>query len=301
MDVIDELQKCLTALAQQLDAAKHQQRQEGGDASTSISADESSEDGPNPLIVLGRLEKLQHDTLPNLRNRCERVVALKRELVTATRETILPARKLLIPLQMTAGVPILSAKGSFTDLVDVLNAWDHVGESPRRNQRPTGSSARASSHQPPRKRMRDNTDGGEDGPERQLEMIVAAEGCGASASEAATAAALRLFQMNKEYQRRSSERFVPIDEEEFSGVSTVVRGRCKLEDVNTVYEQLYQLKQQQVVRKWPATVAELAAKGLKVGGISGEQKLGTLRSLGIITMTKQGVAFVEDDQKDDPR
>ena len=295
-DVLDELRQCLLALAQQLDAAKQQQRlqqQQQDDASTSTSADDSSAEGPNPLVLIGRLEKLQHDTLPNLRARCERVVALKRDLVASTRASLLPLRSILIALQQTAGVPFLSIKGPFADLVSLLETWDNAGVT-------SGSRPRLNSHaahqQPPRKRMRDDA---ENSIERQLEMIAAAEGVDANetsrreASTVPSTAEVMQFQLMSQGNQKRTERFVPISEEEFMEVSTVVRGRCKLEDVNTLYQQLYELKQQQVIRKWPATVAELASRGLKVGGISGEQKLGTLRSVGIITWTKQGIAFAE--------
>lgn len=288
---VAELQRCLLALAQRLESA-----------SSSEGAEAGAGEGPNPLVLLGRLEKLQHDTLPQLRARCERVVALKRELVAATRAALLPARAQLIALQLAAGVPLLATRGAFEDLAAVLAAWDRAGAPPQ--------PAPALPAQPARKRARLSADSDRHG-ERQLEMIAAAEGRsllpgGAHASSSSSSTGDGTAGSGSNCGSgvvRTSECFVPVGEAEFAAVSTVVRGRCRLEDVNALYEQLFVLRQQPPphgVRRWPATVAELAARGVRVAGLSGEQKLATLRALGIVAPAKTGIALVDGIQQPPP-
>ena len=288
------LQRCLLALAQRLEDAKHT-----SSSSSSSDGDESAaEEGPNPLVLLGRLEKLQHDTLPQLRARCERVVALKRELVAATRAALLPARAQLIDLQLAAGVPLLATRGPFEDLAAVLAAWDRAGLPQPGLPQPGPPQPGAPQPAPARKRARLSDRHGE----RQLEMIAAAEGT-ATATTAHNGRSTTGDGVAGGPPVRTSERFVPVGEAEFAAVSTVVRGRCRLEDVNALYEQLFVLRQQPPphgVRRWPATVAELAARGVRVAGLSGEQKLATLRALGIVAPAKTGVALVDGVQQPPP-
>lgn len=300
---VAELERALRALAQRLDGAAGPR-----DLSSSNNEEEAEGEGPSPLVLLGRLEKLQHDTLPRLRARCERVVQLKRELVAATRAALLPARAQLIDLQLAAGVALLPTRGPFEALTAVLAAWDRAcdpqpGSSlpplappPHQHQQQAQS---LHAHQPGRKRPR-LSDGSDRHGERQLEMIAAAGRAGGvddSNNEDGNSSGATPSGM------RSSERFVPVSEAEFAAVSTVVRGRCRREDVNALYEQLFLLRQQPPphgVRRWPATVAELSARGVRVAGLSGEQKLATLRALGIVAPSKTGVALVEGLQQPPP-
>ncbi|EDQ86549.1 uncharacterized protein MONBRDRAFT_38370 [Monosiga brevicollis MX1] len=75
--------------------------------------------------------------------------------------------------------------------------------------------------------------------------------------------------------------YEPVSEPEFENVSTLVRGRCKLADINRVYETLveYYAKQMAATKKRknhkiePLTTSQLVGMGLKITGQTGEAKL----------------------------
>ena len=90
--------------------------------------------------------------------------------------------------------------------------------------------------------------------------------------------------------------YIPVQIEEFSGLSSLVRGRSKLDDVNKVYDIIFKhfnnTELDAKERKKPLTIKQLTKLGAKVSGQTGESRLSTLRSLKIITMSKSGVAMV---------
>lgn len=109
---VDELQRCLAALA---DTIQHAQRHGSSDS-----------EGGKGVAVLGRLDKLEHTTLPLLRAKCERVACLKQELVARINDSLLPARAQLVELQQAAGVAQLDNTGAFAALVAALEAWQRA-------------------------------------------------------------------------------------------------------------------------------------------------------------------------------
>eukprot|EP00043_Microstomoeca_roanoka_P002994 m.41862 g.41862 ORF g.41862 m.41862 type:complete len:277 (+) comp11865_c0_seq2:126-956(+) len=89
--------------------------------------------------------------------------------------------------------------------------------------------------------------------------------------------------------------FEPVTEEEFLSVSELVRGRSKLEDINKVYEVLYehfnkqQKKQSRFQDTEPLSIKDMSAMGLKITGKTGEAKLAVLKTLKLINMSNKGV------------
>ncbi|GAM18261.1 hypothetical protein SAMD00019534_014360 [Acytostelium subglobosum LB1] len=84
-----------------------------------------------------------------------------------------------------------------------------------------------------------------------------------------------------------------ISEKEFNSVSESIRGRCKLEDCNKIYEKLVAYYKERSHARHILTKQQMTAMGLKVVGLSGDQCLLTLRSLKLIEMSKQGVKLAK--------
>jgi len=80
--------------------------------------------------------------------------------------------------------------------------------------------------------------------------------------------------------------FYPVSEEEFSRVSDLIKLRCKLIDVNQVYETLFHHFKK---GSKPLSVPAMVKMGIKITGQTGEARLATLRALDLISITKKGV------------
>eukprot|EP00010_Vexillifera_abyssalis_P006311 CAMPEP_0201545786 /NCGR_PEP_ID=MMETSP0173_2-20130828/2214_1 /ASSEMBLY_ACC=CAM_ASM_000268 /TAXON_ID=218659 /ORGANISM="Vexillifera sp., Strain DIVA3 564/2" /LENGTH=275 /DNA_ID=CAMNT_0047954285 /DNA_START=61 /DNA_END=888 /DNA_ORIENTATION=- len=94
--------------------------------------------------------------------------------------------------------------------------------------------------------------------------------------------------------RSPSTLFEPIGASEFDNLSSIVRGRAKLEAVNKVYKVIWQhftTKQKRRSLK-PISIKTLSSKGLKVTGQTGSAVLNTLRALHKIDMSREGVTLV---------
>eukprot|EP00041_Stephanoeca_diplocostata_P018006 m.373578 g.373578 ORF g.373578 m.373578 type:complete len:286 (+) comp20887_c0_seq3:207-1064(+) len=95
-----------------------------------------------------------------------------------------------------------------------------------------------------------------------------------------------------------SNKFMPVSEEEFNSVSSLVRGRCKLSNVNAVYQAIHDSFRSSKGKKGtkPLTIKDMTDMGLKITGQSGEAKLKVLRQLKLITIsnTDKSVALCTD-------
>eukprot|EP00037_Helgoeca_nana_P005279 m.50449 g.50449 ORF g.50449 m.50449 type:complete len:255 (+) comp16316_c0_seq1:24-788(+) len=91
---------------------------------------------------------------------------------------------------------------------------------------------------------------------------------------------------------RGAGAFKPLSRDEFESVSTLVRGRCKVDEVNTVYEVIHKAFRKQKNSNRPLTIKDMTAMGLKITGQSGEGKLRTLRQLKIITISNRDKSVV---------
>eukprot|EP00127_Corallochytrium_limacisporum_P006552 Clim_evm24s230 gene=Clim_evmTU24s230 len=97
--------------------------------------------------------------------------------------------------------------------------------------------------------------------------------------------------------------FVPITDDEFEGVSQVLRSRLHIAEVNAVYRKIWELSLPQgrvgmrtgsnrrslrnVALAAPAvkiSLKDLSSEGLKVTGVTGQAKLKVLRQLGVIKL-----------------
>eukprot|EP00960_Hanusia_phi_P048999 759303-Hanusia_phi.AAC.1 len=79
-----------------------------------------------------------------------------------------------------------------------------------------------------------------------------------------------------------------ITEEEFLSVSNVVRGRCKLEECNTLLD-VISAHCRKTKSSHPISTVELVKIGARVTGQTGGSRLATLRSLKRIEISKDGV------------
>lgn len=68
-------------------------------------------------------------------------------------------------------------------------------------------------------------------------------------------------------------------------VSSIVRGRCKLEDVNNIWKIIWDNHKK---KKPNLKITKLAESGYKVIGATGDSILGTLKHLKLITVNKEG-------------
>ncbi|XP_063448544.1 spindle and kinetochore-associated protein 2-like [Mytilus trossulus] len=79
--------------------------------------------------------------------------------------------------------------------------------------------------------------------------------------------------------------FIEITESEFDTVSTLIKGRVKLLEVNMVYRILWRhFKEEE--NKSPLSTGEMNKMGLKVFGSTGEAKLKVLRALKLLTISR---------------
>ncbi|KAH3891411.1 spindle and kinetochore-associated protein 2-like [Dreissena polymorpha] len=88
-------------------------------------------------------------------------------------------------------------------------------------------------------------------------------------------------------QCRESGEFVEVSQEEFESVSSLVRGRVKLAEVNTAYRTLWNHFKEDVKCK-TLTPEAMYKLGLRVTGATGQAKLKVLRSLKLIVLTPKG-------------
>ncbi|EKX53613.1 hypothetical protein GUITHDRAFT_100597 [Guillardia theta CCMP2712] len=79
-----------------------------------------------------------------------------------------------------------------------------------------------------------------------------------------------------------------ITEEEFLSVSNVVRGRCKLDECNTLLDVIL-AHCRKTKSSHPISTVELVKIGARVTGQTGGSRLATLRSLKRIEISKEGV------------
>ncbi|KAL0223557.1 hypothetical protein P9112_002947 [Eukaryota sp. TZLM1-RC] len=90
---------------------------------------------------------------------------------------------------------------------------------------------------------------------------------------------------------RDDGAFIPITDEEFTSISSIVRGRTKLSDLNELYKNLFDLFEGGK-KKGKILSHEKACKmGLKVTGQTGEARLNTLRQLKILSLSKKGISW----------
>ena len=80
-----------------------------------------------------------------------------------------------------------------------------------------------------------------------------------------------------------------ISKERFEAVPLSIRGRCKLEQINVVLQKLISHNK---LNKSAISLAELDSCGLTVTGKTGNEIISTLKSLGLITKTKDGILLV---------
>ncbi|XP_064612707.1 spindle and kinetochore-associated protein 2-like isoform X2 [Liolophura sinensis] len=96
-----------------------------------------------------------------------------------------------------------------------------------------------------------------------------------------------VFELSLSERRKDSAECIEVTQEEFESVSSLVRGRVRLVDVNHTYQRLWQHFIDEGNSEDLST-QDMHKMGLKVTGATGEAKLKVLKSLKLITMTKKG-------------
>ncbi|XP_071946350.1 SKA complex subunit 2-like [Antedon mediterranea] len=90
--------------------------------------------------------------------------------------------------------------------------------------------------------------------------------------------------------RKESQECVPLSQEEFDSVSTLIRGRAKLEDVNRVYGVLHEHFKDNSLA---LSVPDMSKMGMRVTGTTGTAKLKVLRSLKLLNIAKDGSVTIK--------
>ncbi|XP_052797502.1 uncharacterized protein LOC128229731 [Mya arenaria] len=81
--------------------------------------------------------------------------------------------------------------------------------------------------------------------------------------------------------------FVPVSETEFESVSSLIRGKVKLADVNSTYKSLSEyFKENKSVKTLSS--GDMYKMGLRVTGVTGTAKLKVLRALKIVKLSPKG-------------
>lgn len=88
-------------------------------------------------------------------------------------------------------------------------------------------------------------------------------------------------------RRQHSNEFVEVDQSEFETVSSLVRGRVKLADVNSTYRTLWDYFKVNTKSK-PVDQAVMLTMGLRVSGATGQAKLKVLRALKLVKISSKG-------------
>ncbi|CAH1800830.1 unnamed protein product, partial [Owenia fusiformis] len=91
---------------------------------------------------------------------------------------------------------------------------------------------------------------------------------------------------NSDLRAQSSE-IIPVSSKEFMSVSSLIRGRVKLEDVNKTYQMIW-TRFKEEGKTDPLTPGDMYKMGLKVTGQTGEAKLKVLRALKIVHISNKG-------------
>jgi hypothetical protein len=262
------LEERLAKLADELEAARHRV------CSSSGGTGDDGDERLSPLGLLERVRALQRDAMPALRAEAERVVVLKQELVDSVgrRTAVAACRERILALQSAAGVPQMPAAGPFADMLAAFAAWDRT------------SGIASASHDAMSLQM-----------VRSRPAVPSTSAAAMATTSEATETTATTASTTTSSMRRANRglQFEEITEEEFAKVSSLVRGRAKLDDVNKLYRAIHGLfTSGPMRRREPATVAELSGMGCKVAGLSGESKIGVLRSLRLIDVTKQGITLI---------
>eukprot|EP01132_Coremiostelium_polycephalum_P000676 gene676-836_t len=96
-------------------------------------------------------------------------------------------------------------------------------------------------------------------------------------------------------KKKEKPKFEKIKEEDFESIGTHVRGRCKYEDVNIVYEKIWNHYQDKANIGVPLSKQELLNMGCNIiaKGLTGQQCLVTLKALKLIDInSKQQVELL---------
>ncbi|XP_060571747.1 spindle and kinetochore-associated protein 2-like [Ruditapes philippinarum] len=93
--------------------------------------------------------------------------------------------------------------------------------------------------------------------------------------------------------RSTTNDFVEVTQQEFESVSSLIRGRVKLTEVNSTYSTLWKFfKSNKDCTKLAPD--ELHKMGLKVSGVTGQAKLKVLRALKLIKLSTKGEVLPAD-------
>ncbi|XP_045173580.1 spindle and kinetochore-associated protein 2-like [Mercenaria mercenaria] len=94
-------------------------------------------------------------------------------------------------------------------------------------------------------------------------------------------------EMSPSHKRKTTNEYVEVSEQEFESVSSLIRGRVKLTEVNSTYKVLWNhFKSNKDCNL--LSPDELHKMGLRVSGITGQAKLKVLRALKLLKLSTKG-------------
>jgi len=226
-----------------------------------------------------RLSALVED-LPKVQEEWRRVMIAKQDLIDAARSQQLPSRRVLKSVCAIHNVSLSSADEAdkeFANFKAVASGWD-------------ASNAQKLSA------LRRNHNQLLTPEELAVEVLQSASSFRDSVPDDShadvSAASESVDQSVAPEEAREQRPSAHLTAEEFEGVSVVVRGRCKLEECNTLMDLLLQHAQTPRAA-FPMTTAQLVGIGARVTGQTGVSRLATLRATKRITMGKAGVTIAD--------
>eukprot|EP01112_Ceratiomyxa_fruticulosa_P015203 TRINITY_DN4449_c0_g1_i1.p1 TRINITY_DN4449_c0_g1~~TRINITY_DN4449_c0_g1_i1.p1 ORF type:complete len:302 (-),score=69.99 TRINITY_DN4449_c0_g1_i1:61-966(-) len=93
-------------------------------------------------------------------------------------------------------------------------------------------------------------------------------------------------------KERNKNTFEAVSEEEFMSLGSTVRGKCKLVDVNKLYEKIWNYFKDNS-KASIVTIPILVNQGAKITGLTGETTLNILRCLKLLEISKKGISLVK--------
>mmetsp|Transcript_11531 Transcript_11531/g.27934 ORF Transcript_11531/g.27934 Transcript_11531/m.27934 type:complete len:282 (+) Transcript_11531:35-880(+) len=234
----------------------------------------------NPVDLLQRLSALAED-LPKVREEWRRVMMAKQDLIDTARMQQLPARRVLKGICTIHNVRLSDQDAGdevgFAAFKSMASEWD-AGHATKL------SSLRSAQLLTPE--------------ELTMEVLQSAGAFKDKAStpsvsiveeEIAEPPAIEEVVQEEEDEAEPERPRHHLTEQEFEGVSQVVRGRCTLEECNVLMDLLVSHAAKPKVQ-WPMTTGAIVKIGGRVVGQTGNCRLSTLRATKRITMSKDGIA-----------
>jgi len=230
----------------------------------------SSSSGPNPAGILKRLRNISTE-LPTIRKECDAIFAEKQALVDAAKQTLIPSKR-----SMGEILQALESTGTGDNSEEALqNALEHWNRSISQYFASSTESTLMDRATLDRKMF-----------EMAAESLVVKKSSSCPNKENQTTADAPKARVPT---KRLSQKTAPgsVTQDEFDKLSSIVKGKCHLGGVNELLAVLLNYFAGNPEKKCIST-PQLIALGGKIKH-AGDKKLGVLRTLKMIQITKSGI------------